>query len=111
MLDGTRASTREAALICSHGEVFVGRSSLALLHHRLMPGGHRPSLSAVKWPMPNVISQIKLLQPFQLIWNKYMVFGSPCAVETCCRNKTDPIVLPGVPHLVADDEIGEMLNG
>ena len=37
-----------------------------------------------------------------------MVFGAPPAMETYCRDETDPILLTGVSDSVADHEIGEM---
>jgi hypothetical protein len=36
-----------------------------------------------------------------------MVFGSPRATETYCRDETDPIAQSGVSDFVADYEIGE----
>ena len=37
-----------------------------------------------------------------------MMFSSPRATETYCRDETDPILLTGVSDSVADYEIGEM---
>ena len=37
-----------------------------------------------------------------------MVFGSPCATETYCRDEMDPMALSGVSDFVAEYEIGEM---
>ena len=40
-----------------------------------------------------------------------MVFRSPRATETYCRDETDPMALSGVSHFVADYKIGEVENG
>ena len=37
-----------------------------------------------------------------------MMFRSPRATQTYCRDETDPILLTGVSDSVADYEIGEM---
>ena len=37
-----------------------------------------------------------------------MVFGSPRATETYCRDETDPIALSGVSDFVAAYEVGEI---
>ena len=39
---------------------------------------------------------------FYYIWNQCVVFGSPHAIQTYCRDDTDPIALCGVYDFVAD---------
>ena len=40
-----------------------------------------------------------------------MVFGRPHAIDTYCRDETDPIALSAIFHFVADHDIGDMENG